>query len=198
MSTVNFVQKLSIATAGVAIMALGTVGAAQASTITFDTFGGFGTTVTGNEWISDGIVFSTPDNRLGFGTTTGSQFNSLGAHQTNGDDFSGSIIGQFINNQFATDLKFLIFNTFNPVKAFDINGNLLTTISPIGSFDQIVDFSGFQVNRFETTGSLYAIDDVSYGSLQSSQPVPEPFTTGGSVVALTFGWLMKREQKAAA
>lgn len=160
--------------------------AANATTITFDAYVNNGSgngEVTGNEWISDGIIFYTPDLALNLGTTTGSSPNSLGADLLVPEDFDGELVFEFTGNQFADDLSFTIFNTPFQAMAYDVNDVLLTTIVSGSAFTQLFNFTGFDVNRVNITGDFYAIDDVNFGTLQTSSSVPEP----GTMLLLGFG-----------
>ena len=166
------------------------VGYTGAVTVTFDDLGyAWGDHPTGNEYIAEGITFSTPDLCLTIGTTSVSQQWSLGAGAVYSADFDGGITFEFIDNQYATDVSFYIFNPTFQANAFDSDGTLLTTIIGTSTFTQFFDFSGYNVNRVEIEGSIYAIDDVSFGALYGSgfdiaaqtvgiegNSVPEPAT----------------------
>jgi len=128
--------------------------------------------------------------RLGATCSDCSQPNSLGNDNTFPGDFNGDVIGQFTNNSYATDLALTLFNPPYSVSAFDVNGNLLRTVQGNPVVDpnvpgQRFDFSGLQVNRFETGGTFYALDDVTF-STPVSTPVPEPSSVLGT---LAFGAL---------
>lgn len=163
-----------------AAFALATVGAASAATITFEEFGitnngAAGGEVTGNEWAALGVVFSTPDLELNIGGTTGSQPNSLGADANGPNDFSGQIDIQFTGGLSYTDVTFTIFNTPFQAQAFDLVGNLLSTLSSAdGEFSQLFDFSGFAVNSISVTGTFYAIDDLQFSTVASPSAIPIP------------------------
>jgi hypothetical protein len=167
----------------VAILSGALFSQAHATVLTFDDLGlVFGDTFVGNEYAGFGINFSTPDVRLGIGTTTGSSPNSMGAHETAGNDFNGQIDINFDAGFFVTDLMFTIFNTPFEASAFDVGGNLLSTIVSGPDFTQLFDFSGHAVNSVVITGTLYAIDDVTFGDLQA---VTEP----GTLALLGIGLL---------
>ena len=172
---------------------------ANATVITFDEYTNVdysGGEVTGVEWISDGILFSTPDLELNIGYTTGSSPNSLGA-SVNSGDFDGSVYFEFIDYKYVTDLSFTIFNTPFQASAYDVSGNLLTTLVSGSDFTQYFDFSGYNVNSVQISGSEYAIDDVTFTELHNSNPVPEPttmllFSTG---LAGLVGNRLRRKKK---
>lgn len=124
----------------------------------------------GDEFSASGVVFSTSGLALNIGATTGSAPNSLGADSSNVNDFDGDITIQFTDDFFVDDLSFLIFNAPFSAAAFDVYGDFLTNISSSGFSDNF-NFLGFEVNRVEISGKYYAIDNVSFGTLQS---VPEP------------------------
>ena len=140
----------------------------QATVINFDSFvnnGGGNGELTGNEFLGQGVVFSTPDLALNIGSTpgSGSQPNSLGADlQVN--DFQGSLVIEFTRNQCATDVQFLIFNPPFSATAFDISGNPLGTLSSSGPFDEVFSFAGLPVHKVVTAAQpdAYAIDDFSF------------------------------------
>jgi len=140
----------------------------QATVINFDSFvnnfQGNGE-LTGNEFLGQGVGFSTPDLALNIGTTpgSGSQPNSLGADlQLN--NFQGSLVIEFTSNQCATDVQFLIFNPPFSATAFDIFGNPLGTLNDSGPFDEVFSFAGLPVHKVVTAAQpdAYAIDDFSF------------------------------------
>jgi len=173
-------------------------GMASAVTLTFDDLGlAYGDTFVGNEYASYGVNFSTPDLRLGIGTTTGSQPNSMGADESSLSDFDGTIQIDFTAGFFVTDLMFTIFNTPFSASAYDFGGALLTTITGGADFTQLFDFSGFEVNSVTISGDFYAIDDVTFGELTSAAPVPEPSTIlllGSGLLGLA--WYGRKRKKA--
>ncbi|MFC1747748.1 hypothetical protein ACFL2V_02975 [Pseudomonadota bacterium] len=151
-------------------------GSANATVIDFDTYSNSSSgngELLGDEYISSGIEFSTSGLALNIGATTGSGPNSLGADSNSVNDFDGDITIQFTSGFFVDDLSFLIFNTPYLASAFDVFGNLLTTLTGTG-FSTTFDFSGFDVNRVDISGDFYAIDDVSFGELHSGNVVPAP------------------------
>jgi len=164
-------MKRTLITATMICASLGADAFAGAVTITFDEFTNSGHgEITGNEYLTQGIQFWTPDWILNLGGTTGSSPNSLGADKNTLNDFDGGVNFQFTNNRSANDVTFTIFNTPFQAKAYDVNNVLLKTINSGGDFTQYFDFSGHAVNRVEVTGSFYAIDDVSF----TLDAVPEP------------------------
>ena len=129
--------------AGAAFLSLGIIGIEQAhaTTITFDNLGSANDPIVGDEYINQGIVFSTSNSALRLGGTceTCSQSTSLTADRTFVGDASGSIIGQFTNNRFVTNLALTVVNPLlsgASISAFDTNGNLLATLGsdPNGAF----------------------------------------------------------------
>jgi len=133
--------------------------------------------------------------RLGATCSDCSQPNSLGNDNTFPGDFNGDVIGQFTNNKYVTDLTLTLLNPPFSVSAFDVNGNLLRTVQGNQIVDpnvpgQRFDFSGLQVNKFETSGTFYALDDVTF-----STPVPEPSPALGmlSFGVLGAGSMLKRQ-----
>ncbi len=132
-----------------------------AATINFDTFS-FGDIPIGNEYAAQGILFSTPDLNLRIGTTAGSPPSSLGAAVTAQGDFDGDVVFEFIGSNCASDVEFLIFNTPFSATAFDISGNTLATLNSGGNTNEIFSFAGLPVHKVQTTGSGYAIDDVTF------------------------------------
>lgn len=162
----------------IGVFLFGMAGMAYAVTITFDAFvdeGDRGGEVLGNEWLCEGILFSTPDAELNLGISTGSSPNSLGANITpGGNDFSGGVSFEFIDNNYASELSFTVFKTPVQASAYDLLGNLLKTLSNVSDNTQIFDFSGNDVHRVDIAGSFYSIDDVTF--TLNTQPVPEPAT----------------------
>ncbi|MBC6430292.1 PEP-CTERM sorting domain-containing protein [Nostoc sp. HG1] len=91
---------------------------------------------------------------------------------------------------------------------YGINDNLLNASTPMLSqngFSYLVSGSGEDrngnVNVFYSSfneGYSELSSDVDYGSFSVvPRPVPEPYTVSGSLVALGFGWWMKRKQAVA-
>ena len=166
-------------------------GIASAVTLTFDDLGlSYGDTFNGNEYASYGVDFSTPDIRLAIGSSMVSSPNSLGAHTTTGnDEFNGTIKMDFTTGFYVSDLQFTIFNTPFTASAYDVDGSLLTTLTYGTDSTQLFDFSGFDVNSVTISGTWYAIDDVTFGQLTPSSPVPEPATfilLGSGLAGLAF------------
>jgi len=120
--------------------------------------------ITGNEFVAEGVVFSTPDLALNLGTTplSGTQPNSLGADLTSVNDFNGSLEIEFTGTQCANDVEFLIFNPSFQAEAFDINGDSLGVLTNTGPFDEVFSFAGLPVHKVVTTGNLYAIDTLMF------------------------------------
>lgn len=161
---------------GFLLFSWGTI--ASAALLTFDDLGYvWGDTFVGNEYSTLGVNFSTDDVRLGMGSTTGSAPLSLGAHDTAGNDFNGTILMNFDAGHYVNDLMFTIFNTPFSADAYDVDGNLVASLTNGADFTQLFDFSGYEVNSVVIEGTLFAIDDVMYGDLVAS--VPEP-----SIIAL--------------
>jgi len=129
--------------------------------------------ITGNEFIAQGVVFSTPDLNLNIGgTTVSSPPNSLGADKTSVNDFDGDIVFEFIDECVSSDVEFLIFNPPFSATAFDINGNPLATL--VGSsFTETFSFVGLPVHKVQISGSFYAIDDLTF-TLECIPPPPPP------------------------
>lgn len=202
------VKKLAIAAVGAALIGLGIAdvkpAAAQQANLTFDDLGlAQGDSFDGNLYSDQGITFSQRDLdpanpnlslRIGAACSTCSQPNSLGADFTFPGDNNGGIVGQLSNNQFATDFALTIFNAPYEVSVFDVSGNEIGNRVDNRIVDPNVpgerfDFSGLEVNRFETSGTFYAIDDVSF------TPVPEPSSIlGGVVMGIIGGGLMLRRK----
>ncbi len=188
------------------LVGLGDIKQASAVTITFDDLGSPFDAVEPFE--SQGLSFSSPGVlRLGLTSSDSSQPNALSADRlVDGEplenSFSGSIIAQFTNNKFVTDLKFTgVNNLLNPmtVSAFNTSGKLLRTSTSADAVDipgnqaETFDFSGLKVARFETNSDFgYAIDDVSFG-----KPVPEPSEILGTIAfgVLGGGLVLKRKLK---
>ncbi|MEH1839037.1 MAG: PEP-CTERM sorting domain-containing protein [Nostoc sp.] len=91
---------------------------------------------------------------------------------------------------------------------YGINDNLLNASTPLltqNGFSYLVSGSGEDgngnVNVFYSSfneGYSELSSNVDYGSFSViPRPVPEPYTLGGSLVALGFGWWMKRKQAVA-
>lgn len=92
---------------------------------------------------------------------------------------------------------------------YGINDNFLNTSTPLltqNGFSYLVSGSGEDgngnVNVFYSSfdeGYSELSSDVDYGSFSVVTPrsVPEPYTVGGSLVALGFGWWTKRKQAVA-
>ena len=89
---------------------------------------------------------------------------------------------------------------------YGINDNFLNTSMPLltkNGFSYLVSGSGEDgngnVNVFYSSfdeGYSELSSNVDYGSFSivTPRPVPEPYTVGGSLVALGFGWWTKRKQ----
>ncbi|WP_299484393.1 hypothetical protein [uncultured Roseibium sp.] len=197
----DWLGKIVCATA----LLIGTMCSANAVVINFDDLGSsFGVgELTGNEYAGSGVLFSTPDVALNLGTTVGSSPNSLGASTSaigNGN-FNGQLNVDFTGGLSYTDVSFLIFNTPFQASAFDIGGNLLTTLANSGGFSQIFDFSGFAVHRLEITGSNYAIDDFSFSTAAVNViPIPAalPLLAGALGLMGAVGWRIKQKASASA
>lgn len=202
------VKKLAIAAVGAALIGLGIAdvkpAAAQQANLTFDDLGlAQGDPFDGNLYDDQGITFSQRDLdpanpllslRIGAACSTCSQPNALGSDFTFPGDNNGGIVGQLSNDQFATDFALTMFNPGYQVSVFDVGGNLLDTrvdgrvVNPDVPGERF-DFSGLPVNRFETGGDFYAIDDVSF------TPVPEPSSIlGGVAMGIIGGGLMLRRK----
>ncbi|MBN3896869.1 MAG: PEP-CTERM sorting domain-containing protein [Nostoc sp. NOS(2021)] len=92
---------------------------------------------------------------------------------------------------------------------YGINDNLLNASTPLLSqngFSYLVSGSGEDgngnVNVFYSSfdeGYSELSSNVDYGSFSvvTPRPVPEPYTVSGSLLALGFGWWMKRKQAVA-
>ncbi|MEH2060385.1 MAG: PEP-CTERM sorting domain-containing protein [Nostoc sp.] len=91
---------------------------------------------------------------------------------------------------------------------YGINDNLLNASTPLltqNGFSYLVSGSGEDgngnVNVFYSSlneGYSEFSSDVDYGSFSVvPRPVPEPYTVSGSLIALGFGWWMKRKQAVA-
>ncbi|WP_373527185.1 PEP-CTERM sorting domain-containing protein [Nostoc sp.] len=89
---------------------------------------------------------------------------------------------------------------------YGINDNFLNASTPLltqNGFSYIVSGNGEDgngnVNVFYssfTEGYSELSSDVDYGSFSvSPRSVPEPYTVGGSLIALGFGWWTKRKPK---
>ena len=123
--------------------------------------------ITGDEYASSGVRFSTPDLQLnvfdatGFGT--GSEPNFLGADMAN-NDFAGRLNIEFDAGVEVSDLSFLVANFGGGYQAwaYDVGGSLLRSIMVDADPNFEVHFGGLAVNRVEMTGFFYAIDDVSF------------------------------------
>jgi len=124
--------------------------------------------LVGNEFAGQGVVFLTPDLNLQIGSTAtgGSLDNSLGASLNQPLDFSGQVVIFFTDNNCASDLQFFIFNEPYSATAFDIDGNILATLNDgegtVLGLGEVFSFAGMQVQTVETSGTFYAIDDVSF------------------------------------
>jgi len=143
--------------------------------INFDSFAnllGNNGEITGNEFIAQGVVFSTPDLALNLGTTplSGTQPNSLGADLSVINDFDGTLVIEFTGNQCAQDVEFLIFNPPFQAEAFDLNGNSLGVLTSSTTFDEVFLFAGLPVHKVVTTGNAYAIDTLMF-SLEDCGPI---------------------------
>jgi len=137
--------------------------------------------ITGNEFIAQGVVFSTPGLNLNIGGTVGSPPNSLGADKTSVNDFDGDIVFEFIDECVSSDVEFLIQNPPFSATAFDINGNPLATL--VGSpFSETFSFVGLPVHKVQISGSVYAIDDLTF-TLECIPPPPPPPPPPGSISA---------------
>jgi len=137
------------------------------TTINFDAFAQ-ADILAGNEFAGQGVVFLTPDLNLQIGQTAtgGSLDNALGASLNQPLDFSGEIVIFFTDNNCASDLQFFIFNEPYSATAFDIDGNPLATLNDgdgtVLGLGEVFSFAGMQVQKVETSGTFYAIDDVSF------------------------------------
>ncbi|WP_375468228.1 PEP-CTERM sorting domain-containing protein [uncultured Nostoc sp.] len=91
---------------------------------------------------------------------------------------------------------------------YGINDNLLNASPPLltqNGFAYLVSGSGEDGNGnvnvfYSSFNEAYSefSSDVDYGSFSViPRPVPEPYTVGGSLVALGFGWWTKRKQAVA-
>jgi len=124
--------------------------------------------LVGNEFAGQGVVFLTPDLNLEIGQTAtgGSLDNALGANLNQLSDFSGEIVIFLTDNNCASDLQFFIFNEPYSANAFDVDGNVLATLNDgdgtVLGLGEVFSFAGMQVQKVETSGTIYAIDDVSF------------------------------------
>ena len=143
---------------------------AGSSTINFDSLplrSDLGTSLT-----LDGVSFSTTDRTLATGGTTGSLPNSLGAHVVD-NDFNGDITIELPANTCASDIQFVIFNPPFSAEGFDVDGNLLHTITSSGITTEVFDFTGFAVHKVVIDGRFYAMDDLTFSPVSCSDPLDE-------------------------
>lgn len=206
------VKNIALATAGAAFFSLGVAGVEQANAVVlnFDDLGSPNNIIVGDEYISQGIVFSVPDNIFNNQLTLGgtclscSPTNSLGVDEIITGDFAGTIAGEFTGNLITNDLRLTLLNPFvsaNTVDAFDIDGNLLVTLTGEDATindtmdAQVFDLSGFAVHRFVTNGDFYAIDDVTFTVAPLQTTVPEASSALGVLAfgALGAGLMVKRQ-----
>jgi len=116
---------------------------------------------TGNEFIGDGIVFTTPDLALNLnGGVSGVV--GAGADLVVENDFDGSLLMEFTGNQCASDLTFTLGNPPVSAEAFDINGISLGTDSDNGNFFDELSFVGLPVHSVLISGEFYIVDDFTF------------------------------------
>ncbi|NET72421.1 MAG: PEP-CTERM sorting domain-containing protein [Sphaerospermopsis sp. SIO1G2] len=220
MTTMNVLKKLSMATAGAAVMALTTVGMnqAEASTIVLD-FEGVGNLNPVGDFYNDdyGITFSP--NTLGLVDSDAGGSGNFGG-EPSGDTgaffLGGGAAVMNVANGFTDGFSFFYSSPFIPgfVNVYDgLNGtgNLLTSLSlpltprngapdPTGVFSPFLpfgaSFSGVAKSvDFGGAANAIVFDNITLGSA-TPVVVPEPASLIGILGVSAFGVTTLRKRKA--
>jgi len=204
MNSMAIIKNLSIAAVGTVFLTLGAGKAAQAAVINFDSLSP--AEVVDNQYVDVGVDFNGNASVLsiGAGLNEASFPPASGRNVVYNDPVLTS------SSDIRVDAVGLLWQS---VGAY-ITGNDSVTLTAYTSDDSIVGTAstgganyvgattGLLPNIFlsitapdiayvtftdEKTGNSYTLDDFTY------EAVPEPLTVGGSLVALGFGWLMKKK-----
>jgi hypothetical protein len=206
-------KNFSIATAGAALIILGTVCNAQATVVTFDDLpilfpnggppipNGYQGLIWDNFYYLNGLNHQIPDSGYVNGTVSGENvaFNSFGGYGLVRDgtfDFNGayltaawrnglSILVEGFNNGSLLYSKTVVVDITSPTFfTFDFLGIDWLYFTPFGGVDVLVGGGG----------TSFAMDNFTFNETKS---VPEPDSTLGIVIFSTFGinLLRKRQYK---
>ena len=217
MTTINLLKKLSIATAGVAFMALSNVAAAQAASITSSSDPALtGASVIDFESATKGrfqsltvndVTFSTNSNQAGYVINDYSgAYNSQGYSIQNNytSDAFTSIKINFANAVSAFGFNFGASDNNWILKGFDSNNNLLDTYTILPTYGSNAgDFFGLKGNGLisyatvesQDSGDYVFIDNLKYVP-ETGTKVPEPSSVLGllAVCALGVNSLKRKQQ----
>lgn len=213
MSTSTLMKKLSMATAGAAIIALGSGGAAQAATLSFDELppdNGYGNIISndygGLKWDNfysvNGSTYYSPNLGYTNGRVSGQNvaFNGFEKPSTvsigSGTfDFNNVYLTAAWNN----GLTILVEGFLGGLSKYSKTVIVDTTAPTLFNFD----FLGIDSLKFSSSGGTdaglgvgqthFAMDNFTYNETKS---VPEPLTIAGTVLAGGMGLLMKKKQAA--
>lgn len=198
--------KLSLSILGISIIAISSVDSAEALTIIdFDPLNdpGAGLTPIGNSYIEDGFTLSQDPSELFELTSSNSgdfRFNGSTSLFNNTVNGVTTLIknggGLFSLN--SIDLDWLNGVGFVPVNFVGTKADSSTILANF-TLDQVQGFETFNFSGFNDLVSVSWIQEPSFHQFDNivldSEPVPEPLTILGTIIAGCFGVGMKRKKQ---